>query len=215
MNTAVDPRFVGRLIELGTSDAPRVTSDFLASASSSWMRAHHAVWRELAAGLSEPELVACIRAITVVEKMPGWQAGSVSPVIWLYKLLTQRAASKTCDAVADWVLLNTDNEFLPFGTSNYGAKSLSDLTARLTNARRKKELQQSLRSAERSLVADRKQEQATRRLFGALRRGDSLAIAALLGRGARIDLPNEDGITAMEYARSLGIDSVLRPSSDN
>ncbi len=52
----------------------------------------------------------------------------------------------------------------------------------------------------------------THKLFGALRRHDEKAVIALLSQGADIHASNEQGQTAFEYARSLGLQHLMTPS---
>ena len=51
----------------------------------------------------------------------------------------------------------------------------------------------------------RKADEASQRLFGAIRRKDAKAIESLLARGADKNAVNEAGKTALEYAQSQGL----------
>jgi len=85
-------------------------------------------WYDVAALLKDSEIVALIKTFTVAEKiLPGWEAGSVSPVIWLYRKLKERNYPKI-DDFTDWILVHTNNGYVPF--TNFGAKSLEELERR-------------------------------------------------------------------------------------
>ena len=85
-------------------------------------------WYAVAASLDDTQLIACIKALTVLERLPNFSAGSVSPVIWLFRKLSERSHDDLT-TVIDWVLTNTDNPYLPFGLHNLGAQSLEELHA--------------------------------------------------------------------------------------
>lgn len=56
---------------------------------------------------------------------------------------------------------------------------------------------------------ERKSKKATFAIYGAIRRKDLKAIEALLLKGAVIDEPNDEGTTALEYAKALNNEKVL------
>ena len=70
----------------------------------------------LAAGdsLDDDQLLHLIRFFTVVERLPGWEAGADSPVIPLAKLLRKRGTRLDRDFLA-WIRSVSDNRFLPYG----------------------------------------------------------------------------------------------------
>lgn len=61
-------------------------------------------------------------------------------------------------------------------------------------------------------VKARKSVDATHKLFGALHRHDEKAVLALLAQGADIHASNDQGQTASEYARSLGLQHLMKSS---
>ena len=160
---------------------------------------------------TDHDLAALIKTLTVLEeRLPEFRAGSVSPVIWLFRRLSDRSPADLTPLV-DWVLAHTQNPYLPFGTSNFGARSSAELVTRSAlsaerAARRRAD------EANRQLQAERcRATAATRKLFGALRRRDERAIAALLAQGADVRVENEHGQTALEFARSVGLRHLLAP----
>ena len=85
-------------------------------------------WTTSANTLSRDELAALVRALTIAEViLDGWTASSVSPVIWTFRVFQLRFADQA-NILADCVLSRTANEYLPYGTSSFGARSVSQLS---------------------------------------------------------------------------------------
>ena len=61
------------------------------------------------------DILVLIKLFTLIEVLPGWDAGSKSPVIALSKLLKRRNAF-TPD-IRKWIKSNTDNRYLPYGSA--------------------------------------------------------------------------------------------------
>lgn len=119
LEAALDERPIARL------QAVVRTTPWLATGSV--MRAWREHWTDAAQNLSLAELAALIRLLTLAETaIPGWSAGSVSPVIWLFHVYARSEGAAT-DTLADWVLAHALNDYLPYGTSNHGAMSLAEL----------------------------------------------------------------------------------------
>ena len=87
-----------------------------------------AAWNVCAATLSTDDLIALIKALTVCERVFRWRGGSVSSVIWIYRIL-ERREPEMAHEVADWILARTSNRYLPFGFHNYDAHSLASYYA--------------------------------------------------------------------------------------
>ena len=108
--------------------------------SGEFMRQLPAFWIGVGDKLSAQEIIALIKALTVAERMvPELKAGSVSPVIWLYRHLRQRFPGEYTE-LEEWILRETVNNYLPWGTSNHGARSLDEfrrLSERVAQRRKK------------------------------------------------------------------------------
>ncbi|GHU21141.1 hypothetical protein FACS189475_10360 [Betaproteobacteria bacterium] len=168
-------------------------------------------WDAVAASLDDAQLIACIKALTVLERLPNFVAGSVSPVIWLFRRLSERS-DDDLTSVIDWVLTHTDNSYLPFGSYNYGAQSMEELDAIWVRVAENTKARRTAEENRQREAKVRKAAEATHKLFGALRRHDEKAVVALLSQGADIHALNEQGQTAFEYARSLGLQQLMTPS---
>jgi hypothetical protein len=115
---------------------------------------HH--WGEVTGALNPSELAALIMALTAIERRyPNCRAGSVSPVIWLFRQLSKRSDSDLSE-LADWVLANTDNPYLPFGSFNYKAQSVSELQDLSKLAVRRAETRRSAEGQRQTDAKDRK-----------------------------------------------------------
>ena len=71
-------------------------------------------WLQVAADFSDEKIEGLMRFFTLAEQLPGWQAGSNSPVIWLGKLLKQRGTGINRELQL-WIKQHSDNQFLPHG----------------------------------------------------------------------------------------------------
>jgi len=77
------------------------------------MRQGWPAWYDLADTLADEEIAALMKTFTIAEKaLKGWNAGSVSPVIWLGIKLKERKY-KDLDELREWVKNNgTHNDWL-------------------------------------------------------------------------------------------------------
>jgi hypothetical protein len=205
--------FLQRLIAIGAAEdfleLKRLFEEYPPESVGHFMRESKQFWRSAADSLSDFELEALIRAITIAERdFPSFGGGSVSGVIWTFRHLEQRKSCGLND-LADWILAHTSNPYAPFGTSNGGARSLVELDAyhkRVLEGR--KESQKAEEDRHTAAAASRAQK-ATHDMFSAIRRKDTKAVHVLLIRGARVDIADTTGTTAMAYAQTLGHTPIL------
>lgn len=78
------------------------------------MKLGHDAW-QIADVCTSEELSHLIRVFTLVEAVPGWDAGAKSPVIALVKILKARGEFDA--ELRKWVKANTDNRYLPYGSA--------------------------------------------------------------------------------------------------
>ena len=72
-------------------------------------------WFAVAEALSEQQIIHLIQFFTVAEsQLEGWEAGAMSPVIWLVKVLRKRKTPPGKELLL-WIRSNSDNRFLPNG----------------------------------------------------------------------------------------------------
>ena len=72
-----------------------------------------AKWVEVAAGLSQSQMISLIKLFTLAESEGNWDLGDQSAVIPLFKALRKEAGIDK--SLVQWVKEHTDNKFLPFG----------------------------------------------------------------------------------------------------
>lgn len=100
----------------------------------------------------------------------------------------------------DWVLTNTKSyDYFARGVKSFEALESIKAASRArsaANLEREKERE--------SAASVRRAKQATIKLVGAVKRGDSKAVEALLRQGARTDALNGDGVAIADYAEQLG-----------
>ena len=120
------PLFLRRLIAIGESQEfsglRQLFAEFPPEKVGHFMRQSAQFWDSVANSLSDVELEALIRAITVAERdLPLFGGGSVSGVIWMFHRLQQRKQAEL-DELADWILGHTSNDWAPYGRTNHGAR---------------------------------------------------------------------------------------------
>lgn len=208
MTAEIPTTFLQRLIAVGESqdfsELHQLFTEFPPERVGHFMRQTPEFWYSIAESLSDVELEALIRAITVAERdFPPFGGGSVSGVIWTFRCLEQRKHSGM-DVLADWILARTANDYAPFGRSNGGARSLAELDAYRHRVAERRTSRQGAEEERHATAVERKAEKATHDIFSAIRRKDTKAVQALLLRGARLDISNDSGVTALAYAQALG-----------
>lgn len=119
VNFSIDPMKLQRFITLNRENA----LDNLAEAfsvkevqeQSQLMHVGKDAWFCAAETLNDTEIIDLIRFFTLAEKLPGWEAGADSPVIWLAKVLKKRGIGINKDLLL-WIKTNSNNRFLPHGS---------------------------------------------------------------------------------------------------
>lgn len=180
------------------------------------------VWAEIAEQIGVSSLPALIRGLVRYCRASGHRiGGSVSPVIFLYRIVVEQLPAAEPD-LTGWVVRHRTNGYEPFGTHNDNdANTYAEHVARQlvraerTRANEVREAERQKHARENRQQRDRKE--ATERLASAVRRGDLAAVRALLGKGADVEraLPDGGSLVAMalanerfvvaEYLKSLGI----------
>ena len=75
-------------------------------------RATSHYWYERARGLTAHESASLVKGLVLAQNRWCIDSGSVSPVIWVFKLLTRRMDTRE---LAQWVTERTRNPYEPFG----------------------------------------------------------------------------------------------------
>jgi len=117
-------------------------------------RLHWPWWDAVTRSLSYDDLVSLFKAVVTVERVLNWSGGSVAAAIWIFREMQQRNEVPT-DELADWALAHTENHYVPFGTTNLGAKSFNDL-------RQQREVWQARKSAT-SVLEKRRADEGARK----------------------------------------------------
>ena len=201
------------LIGIAKNDAfdriPVLIRSFPDHRSGQFMRQPPTFWTDIGVNLSAQEIIALIKALTVAEReVAEMKAGSVSPVIWLYRHLRQRFPGDYTE-LEEWILRQTDNDYLPWGTSNHGARSLDEFRRVSEKVAQRREERQRAEEQRQAEARKRKAQKATHDLVGAIRRKDSESIVALRRRGADVNTTNGLGKAALELAHETGDAKVI------
>ena len=123
-------------------------------------------WRETCENLNDEQLECLIRGLTLAERDFKWSGGSVAGVIWIFGLLMDRTGpiinlgfslSEQAESLAEWILKNSDNPYLPFGSHRGGATSV---TGYYNGKKAKVERQRAIRINEQQAKIARLEENA-------------------------------------------------------
>lgn len=109
-------------------------------------------WYAIAERITDSDLEALIKALTIVEKHFQWIGGSVSAVIWTFRAYSRTGNLKS-EILADWVLRYTSNPFNPFGTDNFRACSISEYK-RVMNERNERKKNTSQKNATATRICE-------------------------------------------------------------
>jgi len=83
-------------------------------------------WDAVTAKLPQHDLACLARGLVRAEKIERWGGGSVAGAIWVFRMF-QRRVPQESNALAEWMLANSDNPWVPFGSNRGGARSLTEL----------------------------------------------------------------------------------------
>lgn len=143
-------------------------------------------WSKSTAGRTPEDVAALIKGIVLLSRgVGGFLGGSGSPVIGLCWELRRRDPVLG-NAVSEWVLANRTNEYEPFGSRvSLSVRTLADYADWLVAREARRQARRAALDSAIDVARDRRAAAATSNLANAVRRGDVLAIRALLAQGAR------------------------------
>ena len=127
-------------------------------------REHWTTWDQVTQPMETDELIALTKGLTLAEKYLGWVGGSVAASIWTFREL-QRRDSALADEVANWMLPRTANAWVPFGSQNYGTRSVEEFQSAKQRNREQIEIghaRQTENEAEAKAERDLRREQRQR-----------------------------------------------------
>lgn len=133
----IDQMAITKLIELGSKFPVRCSTLLKTVKDYSTLNMQLPdVWRVATTSLTNEQLGNLIKGITIAQKEFSWMGGSVASCRFLIEIMAERDESMNkVDEVFSWVLINTSNQWSPFGTwLTLGAKTYSEF-CKLSNAR--------------------------------------------------------------------------------
>ncbi len=86
-------------------------------------RLSNLIWSKELAKLTNSEIIFLFKGIVYLENEFNWTGGSVAGGIWIYREIQNRGLDNDF-SVANWSLLNSKNEYIPFGSTNYNSKNI-------------------------------------------------------------------------------------------
>jgi hypothetical protein len=200
---AIAPELIDSLIALGRAGVPGLVRGIETHDD-----AHRALvrawpWSALVSPRSSDEIAYLIKGIVLLsQRLEHGIGGSVTPVVPLYRELRVRGAP-CLNELSSWILAHRVNEYEPFGTwipefvrDHDGYMAWQALCLKQQQVRREAEI------ARVEEAEARRASAATAKLANAVRRGDVLAVKALLAQGARPADALPDGGSLQAFAAS-------------
>ncbi len=119
MTIKLSEECINELISIGNTDSFENLSKFVVKfpeyRSGQLMRQLPQFWYLIAETLTDEEIISLIKSLTIAEKViSGWKAGSVAPVVWLFRKLRERTKSDQKE-LSGWIIQHTENIYLPYG----------------------------------------------------------------------------------------------------
>jgi len=131
-DTSIDSRTLARLIDLGRDsriDDPDVVRKYEDLRHSDALnRLHWRRWERVVQDMPVDDLVALIRGLAIAERRFRWLGGSVSAVIWTFRVLSRRCP-EISDPLGEWISRRSDNTYVPYGTHRDDVVSRAQLDA--------------------------------------------------------------------------------------
>jgi hypothetical protein len=129
MSRAKAVALLNRLAALQTDESPaisRILADCPELADNDWINRYGPAsgWSEIADLYTTPVLAWLIKVLVIAERELRWSGGSVAAPVWLFRAYQQRSDA-TADLLAEWMLRNKGNDYLPFGSMS-AARSLDE-----------------------------------------------------------------------------------------
>lgn len=214
MDMKLPEELIASLIEIGKTESFDALGDVISgngqTRNGQFIRQRSAFWQEIGDALSDEDLAALIKTLTIAERdVQSCRAGSVSPVIWLFRQLAEKTGSDQL-LLAEWILEKSENPYLPWGHHNQGANSLAEYRELATAVADRRADRQVLENARQEAASERIAQKASYSLYGAIRRRDVKAIHALLEKGGDPSKPCGDREDSpLDYAEELGNPAIL------
>lgn len=95
-------------------------------------RLHWNNWNEVAGELDEMRHRNLAKGLVVAEERLRWSGGSVAGAIWVFRSFERRFPASS-EALAEWLLENSDNPWISFGSSRGSARSMDELRSHEEN----------------------------------------------------------------------------------
>ena len=170
-------------------------------------------WRRVAHELGASDLENLIKGIVLYSQASRRSTGgSVSPVIVLYEQHVLQFPDRE-PALTAWIVDHRTNPYEPFGSAQHQeARSLHEFR-QISLERRIRAHENTVAEAERQERARedrlfRERREASTRLTPAIRRGDLLAVKALVAKGADLAQEAPGGGSLVSYAEANGRDHI-------
>jgi uncharacterized membrane protein len=115
------------LVRIGMTHLGQQMDDLLATVNQ-WEfinRLPWSAWNPVLEPLSVLEHEAAAKGVVNAEERHRWCGGSVAAAIWVYRSFAQKFPAQA-NALAEWMLANSNNEWVPFGSNRGSARTIQE-----------------------------------------------------------------------------------------
>lgn len=169
-DSSIPEGLIGDLSDLGrqggTADAAR---EQRLKQSSAINRLHWSAWNKACENLPDDDLALLAKGLVIAEERFRWSGGSVAGAIWVYRIY-ERRQRENAHLLAEWMLRESTNPWVPFGSNRGDARSLAEYH-KLQDARAKRRSDAAQATLHREEAA--KQRRAARLEAGEQRQHES------------------------------------------
>lgn len=82
-------------------------------------------WQQYTTTLDDIDLIDLFKGLVITERELKWIGGSVAGAIWIYRVIQERKLDSKYE-IADFGLRNCENPWIPFGSSYYGNRTITN-----------------------------------------------------------------------------------------
>jgi len=128
MTADIPDEAITGLIQIGRGDTGESRDELLArSRAWDWInRLHWRDWDTVTERLSENDHETLAKGLVLGEEWSRWSGGSVAAAIWVYRSFERKFPDAAKD-LANWMLANSNNPWVPFGSDRGSARSIEQL----------------------------------------------------------------------------------------
>lgn len=128
MSGSIPDKAIAALIRIGAPGTPTPPEALMDSVSGfdAINRLGRADWIAAAKDLSQGDHEALAKGLVLVEEHHRWSSGSVAAAIWVFDAFVRKFPNDA-EGLADWMLVHSNNPWVPLGANRGSARSMQEV----------------------------------------------------------------------------------------